>query len=49
MAARHFAWLVLMTPLDRGMFCGDELGYSPAELDTFAEAGVQVFLAAYAA
>jgi TetR/AcrR family transcriptional regulator, mexJK operon transcriptional repressor len=48
LAAHHFAWLVLMMPLDRGMFCGDDLDLTAAELDRLAAAGVRVFLSAYA-
>lgn len=46
LAARHFAWLVLGVPLDRSMFCRDTT-YTTEEVETFADAGVRVFLAAY--
>lgn len=46
-AASHFAALVLWIPLDRAMFLSDVEGPSEAELDTIADAGVRVFLAAY--
>ena len=48
LAANHLAWLVLAVPLDQAMFCGDAACPSPAELDRFADAAVDVFLAAYA-
>jgi TetR/AcrR family transcriptional regulator, mexJK operon transcriptional repressor len=44
-AASHFAGLVLWIPLNRVMFRGD--GLTGAELDRFADAGVEAFLAAY--
>jgi TetR/AcrR family transcriptional repressor of mexJK operon len=47
LAARHFAFLVLGGPLDRAMFCGDDAGLGPDELDRQAAAAVRVFLAAY--
>lgn len=47
LAANHLAWLVLAVPLDEAMFCGDTVHPSPAELDRFADAGVDVFLKAY--
>jgi TetR/AcrR family transcriptional repressor of mexJK operon len=48
LAANHFAWLVLAVPLDKAMFCGGEGSFTPAELERLADAGVRVFLAAYA-
>jgi TetR/AcrR family transcriptional regulator, mexJK operon transcriptional repressor len=47
LAAHHFAWLVLGMPLDRAMFDGGE-ATGPTSLDEVADAGVRVFLAAYA-
>ena len=47
LAANHLAWLVLAIPLDEAMFCGDAVHTGPAELDRFADAAVDVFLAAY--
>jgi TetR/AcrR family transcriptional regulator, mexJK operon transcriptional repressor len=47
LAANHLAWLVLAVPLDAAMFGGDTVHPSPAELDRFANAGVDVFLKAY--
>ena len=46
LAANHFAWLIL-SPLDKAMFCGDDENLTPAELNRLADAGVRVFLAAY--
>lgn len=46
--AQHFAWLVLGTHLDRGMFIGTTIE-SAAEADDAADDAVRVFLAAYAA
>jgi TetR/AcrR family transcriptional repressor of mexJK operon len=47
LAAEHFAFLILSIPLDRAMFYGGDGGFTPDELQRFADAGVQVFLAAY--
>lgn len=46
LAAQHYACLVLSIPLDKALVCGDDQ-FSAAELDRLADAGVQVFLAAY--
>lgn len=46
LAANHLAFLILGSPLDRAMFCGDE-SVSAADLDRYSDAGVHVFLAAY--
>ena len=35
-------------PLNRAMLCGDDELPGPAELEAYADAGVRVFLAAYA-
>lgn len=43
-AAEHFVWLVLSTPLNRAMLLGDD---AAADLDSYADDGVRVFLAAY--
>ncbi len=48
LAAEHFNWLVMSTPLNRAMLGGDALTPPAAELDRYAEAGARVFLAAYA-
>jgi TetR/AcrR family transcriptional repressor of mexJK operon len=45
-AASHFAYLILSIPQDKAMFCAAER-FTPAELETYADAGVRVFLAAY--
>jgi TetR/AcrR family transcriptional repressor of mexJK operon len=47
LAANHFAFLILSTPLDRAMFLWHEDGFSAAELERYADAAVGVFLAAY--
>jgi TetR/AcrR family transcriptional repressor of mexJK operon len=47
-AAYHFAWLTLGNPLDTAMFRGVEAAVD-LDLDSSADAGVRVFLAAYAA
>ena len=47
LAAEHFNWLIMSTPLNRAMLRGDEALPRPAELDRYADAGVRVFLAAY--
>lgn len=49
LAANHFAWLVLGTPIDRGMFYGPDETMTDEELDHLADAAVRVFMAAYAA
>jgi len=49
LAAQHFAWLTLGDPLDRGMFYPIQETIREADLDRMADAGTQVFLAAYAA
>ena len=46
LAAQHYAFLVLAIPLDRALVCGDDQ-FSPAQLDSLAESGVEVFLRAY--
>jgi TetR/AcrR family transcriptional repressor of mexJK operon len=48
LAAGHFAYLILSIPQDRAMFCVADR-FTAAELEQFADAGVRVFLAAYAA
>ncbi len=49
LAARHFAWLVLGIPLDRGMFLPAAEATGGLDMDRLAEAAVAVFLAAYGA
>lgn len=46
-AAEHFNWLVLSIPLNRAMLLGDDHGMRPRDLDRYADAGVDAFLAAY--
>jgi TetR/AcrR family transcriptional repressor of mexJK operon len=48
LAAAQFNWLVMSIPLNRAMLCGDDELPGPAELEAYADAGVRVFLAAYA-
>jgi TetR/AcrR family transcriptional regulator, mexJK operon transcriptional repressor len=47
LAANHLGWLILGMPLDRAMFRGTDEGFTAAELERLADAGVGVFLAAY--
>lgn len=47
-AAEHFNWLILSIPMNRLMFLPDQT-FTRAELERYAEEGVRVFLAAYAA
>lgn len=47
LAAKHFAFLILGTPLDKAMFVGDDTGYTTEDLDRMADEGVRAFLAAY--
>lgn len=49
LAAEHFNWLVMSAPLNRVMLCGDAELPAQAELDRYADAGAQAFLAAYGA
>ena len=46
-AAEHFNWLIMSTPLNRAMFFGDDRPPSAADLERYTQAGVRVFLAAY--
>ncbi len=48
MAAEHFNWLIMSTPLNRAMLLGEDEAPSAVELGRYADAGVRVFLAAYA-
>ena len=47
LAAAHFNWLVMSTPLNQAMLLGEDAPATPAELDRHADAGVRAFLAAY--
>jgi TetR/AcrR family transcriptional regulator, mexJK operon transcriptional repressor len=46
LAAQHFSWLVLSIPLNAAMF-NTRAEFTRAELETYADEGVRVFLAAY--
>jgi len=48
LAAEQLVWLVLSIPLNRAMLLGDDHGIAAADLDRYADAGVDTFLAAYA-
>ncbi len=47
LAAEHFNWLIMSTPLNRAMLRGDDEPPAAADLERYAEEGVRVFLAAY--
>lgn len=49
LAANHFTWLVISIPVNKVMFCGDDIHFRPEELDHWADEAVRVFLAAYRA
>jgi TetR/AcrR family transcriptional regulator, mexJK operon transcriptional repressor len=46
-AAEHFNWLVMSTPVNRVMLCGDTELPDRASLSHYADAGTRAFLAAY--
>ncbi len=46
-AAHHFVGLLLWIPVNHAMFTGSERPYTKAELDRYALAAVNAFLAAY--
>ncbi len=46
-AAHHFVGLLLWIPVNHAMFTGSERPYAKAELDRYALAAVNAFLAAY--
>ncbi len=46
-AAEHFNWLVMSTPLNRVMLCGDTELPDRASHSHYADAGTRAFLAAY--
>jgi AcrR family transcriptional regulator len=48
LAAAHFNWLVMSSPLNRAMFLGKDEPPARKELHRYADAGVRAFLAAYA-
>ena len=47
LAAEHFNWLILSTPLNQAMLSGNNEPPAPADLDRYADTGVRAFLAAY--
>jgi TetR/AcrR family transcriptional regulator, mexJK operon transcriptional repressor len=47
LAAAHFNWLIMAAPVNRAMLLGDDGIPSAAELDRYAEGGVNAFLDAY--
>jgi TetR/AcrR family transcriptional repressor of mexJK operon len=47
LAAQHFNWLILSIPLNKAMFHGNDIRFTAAELQRYADEGVRVFLAAY--
>ncbi|MEX0666945.1 MAG: TetR/AcrR family transcriptional regulator [Acidimicrobiia bacterium] len=49
LAAEHFNWLIMSIPLNRAMLLGDDEPPTDAELELYANSGVNVFLAAYGA
>lgn len=49
LAANHFAWLVLGTLFDRGMFYGPDETMTDEDLDRLADSALRVFMAAYGA
>jgi AcrR family transcriptional regulator len=47
LAAEHFNWLILSTPLNQAMLSGNNEPPAPADLNRYADTGVRAFLAAY--
>ena len=47
LAAAHFNWLVMSTPLNEAMLLGQDTAPSARELRRCADAGVRAFIAAY--
>jgi TetR/AcrR family transcriptional repressor of mexJK operon len=47
LAAQHFNWLIMSIPLNEAMLLGHDRPPTRAALDSFADSGVRVFLAAY--
>jgi TetR/AcrR family transcriptional repressor of mexJK operon len=47
LAASHFNWLIMSSPLNLAMLLGRDEAPAPAELDRHADTGVRAFLAAY--
>jgi AcrR family transcriptional regulator len=46
-AASGFLWMAVSVPLNEAMLRGEDDRFSPSELDSFADEGVRVFMAAY--
>jgi TetR/AcrR family transcriptional repressor of mexJK operon len=47
LAAQHFNWLIMSSPLNEAMLLGRDDPPARADLDRYADTGVRVFLAAY--
>ena len=47
LAAQHFNWLIMSIPVNQAMLLGDDEPPTPADLNRYADAGVDAFLAAY--
>lgn len=47
LAAHHFVGLLLWIPINKAMFTGDDHSSTPADLNKYADAAVDAFLAAY--
>lgn len=47
LAAHHFTWLVISVPWNKSLFCASDVTFTPDELNHYADAGVEAFLAAY--
>jgi TetR/AcrR family transcriptional repressor of mexJK operon len=47
LAAEHFNWLVMSTPLNHAMFYGLDAAPAATELERYADTGVRAFLAVY--
>jgi TetR/AcrR family transcriptional regulator, mexJK operon transcriptional repressor len=47
LAAHHFTWLVISVPWNKALFCASDATFTAAELNHFADAGVEAFLAGY--
>jgi len=46
-AASGFLWMAVSVPLNEATLRGEDDRFSPSELDSFADEGVRVFMAAY--
>lgn len=47
LAAEHLLWLILSIPLNQAMLLGDEISFTDAALNRYADEGVAAFLRAY--